>query len=999
MVGGHHQSPGGVDTAAEPPEVVVSEESQVQLAGFLAGSRLAGYRLEAQAGAGGMAVVWRARDERLNRLVALKILAPGMAADSAFRRRFIGESRAAAAVDDPHIIPVYEAGEADGVLFIAMRFVQGGDLRQVLRREGALPPDRAAEFVSPVASALDAAHRAGLVHRDVKPANVLVDAQEGRPDHVYLSDFGVSKGAMSAAGLTGTGMFIGTPDYSAPEQIQGRPVDGRTDQYALACVTYQLLTGTVPFERDQPMAVLYAQLSAPPPSVVSQRPGLPAAVDQVVAKGMAKVPEKRYESCGDFADALRDAIGLAPYHRPRPATAPPLPPPPSAPGGGSAGIAGVPVSAGIDVTGPDVPLREADGDSGTAGPRWRRRRRFAVRKRHGPSPADPAAPGPSTPAAAAAAPAESQPAGDLGTAASSGHLASPPPPAISSADIPSLVAVAPVTPVDLGAAVEPDPGVAVEPDPGVAVGADLAAAVDADLSAAAEGDPETVTFQAVSGAVMAGTAEAAAVAPVTGPGLPGGEADDAVGTAPPTGTMTAAPGDMPAAAIALTERQPTGDLGTAAMRSEPASPSASVASPSELMSPAVSDTPALPADPTAVSSGPALASTVDAAPAGAGGLPASALVTGPATGPGGVVRETDDGGTTEPPAPGPDALTNPGTGMAVPAQHPQFIDADRPGTISAWIPRRRLAAVAVACAILAAAATLPFVTTSAAHSPSPRSSPSPGNSAPRGQSPGPASPPVYSRVAIDLPAAYESIVPSVAFSPSGTTLAIAALSVCLWDIASQDCVPGPRLTTALSVAFSPDGNLLAAGDGTNGFTYLWSVAAKTMLVARLPDPAGEGVNSVAFSPDGKTLAAGDTNSRTFLWDVATQKLIATLTDYPSNGVYSVAFSPDGKILAAGDGNGRTFLWNATTDKPIGSVADLGGKGVESVAFSPDGEILAAGDANGSTFLWNIAAQKLITTLTDPGSGGISSVAFSPNGKTLATADENNNGHVYLWRIS
>ena len=196
------------------------------LAGLRAGSPVAGYRLEARVGAGGMAVVFRARDQRLGRLVALKVLAPALAADEVFRRRFIAESRAAAAVDDPHIIPVYEAGEAGGVLFIAMRFVIGGDLRRVLQREGPLPPGRAAEFLSPVASALDAAHGAGLVHRDVKPANILVDARPGRPDHVYLSDFGVSKGAVSSVSLTGTGQFLGTPEYSAPEQVQGRAWTG-----------------------------------------------------------------------------------------------------------------------------------------------------------------------------------------------------------------------------------------------------------------------------------------------------------------------------------------------------------------------------------------------------------------------------------------------------------------------------------------------------------------------------------------------------------------------------------------------------------------------------------------------------------------------------------------------------------------------------------------------------------------------------------------------------
>ena len=288
----------------------MSEDFAAQLAGFQPGTLVAGYRLEAQVGAGGMAVVFRARDERLGRLVALKILAPALASDQMFRRRFVAESRAAAAVDDPHIIPIYEAGEASGALFIAMRFVKGGDLRLILQREGALPPERAAGFISPVASALDAAHGTGLVHRDVKPANILVDARPGRPDHVYLSDFGVSKGAMSSVSLTAAGQFLGTPDYSAPEQIQGLRVDGRVDQYALACVAYQLLTGALPFERDQGMAVLFAHLSQPPPSLGA---GFPRAADQVVARALAKVPEKRYKSCQDFADALREALGVAPY--------------------------------------------------------------------------------------------------------------------------------------------------------------------------------------------------------------------------------------------------------------------------------------------------------------------------------------------------------------------------------------------------------------------------------------------------------------------------------------------------------------------------------------------------------------------------------------------------------------------------------------------------------------------------------------------------------------
>ena len=290
----------------------MSEDFSV-LAGVRAGSLVAGYRLEAQVGAGGMAVVFRARDERLGRLVALKILSPALAADPTFRRRFIAESRAAAAVDDPHIIPVFEAGEAGGVLFIAMRFVAVGDMRSVLDREGPLPPGRAAGFLSPVASALDAAHRAGLVHRDVKPANILVDARLGRPDHVYLSDFGISKGTLSSGGLTESGQFMGTPSYSAPEQIQGKPVDGRADEYSLACAAFELLSGAPPFPRDHATAVICAHMSEKPPPLTSRRPGFPPAVDGVLARALAKAPGDRYTSCGEFANALSKTFGFAPY--------------------------------------------------------------------------------------------------------------------------------------------------------------------------------------------------------------------------------------------------------------------------------------------------------------------------------------------------------------------------------------------------------------------------------------------------------------------------------------------------------------------------------------------------------------------------------------------------------------------------------------------------------------------------------------------------------------
>ena len=298
----------------------MSERPPVVPGGFAAGSRIAGYLLEEQIGQGGMAVVFRALDERLDRRVALKILAPALAADEAFRQRFIRESRAAAAVDDPHIIPVFEAGEASGVLFIAMRYVRGGDVRSLVRDRGPLPPDRAAEIVAQVASALDAAHGRGLVHRDVKPANMLLSAVAGtgsratgggRRDHVYLSDFGLSKASLQASGLTGTGQFLGTLDYVAPEQIEGKPVDGRADQYALACAAFELLTGVPPFQRREAMAVMYAQLHEQPPPPTRLRPGLPPAADGVFARALAKVPADRYESCRDFAIAMHAALGLA----------------------------------------------------------------------------------------------------------------------------------------------------------------------------------------------------------------------------------------------------------------------------------------------------------------------------------------------------------------------------------------------------------------------------------------------------------------------------------------------------------------------------------------------------------------------------------------------------------------------------------------------------------------------------------------------------------------
>ena len=294
-----------------------SAQRYAMMARLVPGSQLAGYVIEEQVGAGGMAVVFRARDGVLGRLAALKILSPALAADQEFRARFLRESRAVASVEEPHIIPVYGAGEVDGVLYIATKFVPGGDLADVLERAGgSLDPGRAVTFIEQVASALDAAHAAGLVHRDVKPGNVLVDVVPGRGEHAYLSDFGLSKRATAASGLTATGTFLGTPDYCAPEQIRGLPVDGRGDQYSLACMAFALLTGNLPFRRQESMATLFAHLNDPVPSLSRYRGDLPSATDAVLARGLAKEPQDRYGRCGEFAAALRDSLTGASYSAP-----------------------------------------------------------------------------------------------------------------------------------------------------------------------------------------------------------------------------------------------------------------------------------------------------------------------------------------------------------------------------------------------------------------------------------------------------------------------------------------------------------------------------------------------------------------------------------------------------------------------------------------------------------------------------------------------------------
>ena len=262
------------------------------------GSELAGYRLETLVGRGGMGVVYRAYDLALERPVALKILAPELAEDERFRERFLRESRLAASIDHPNIVPVYDAGEVAGELYIAMRYVDGAELKQLLA-EGPLPKEEAVAIAGQIAAALDAAHALGLVHRDVKPSNVLVTAD----GHVYLADFGLTRRLSDQAGGFEAGLSLGTPAYVAPEQIEGKDVDGRADQYSLACLLHECLTGVTPFARSTEAAVLFAHLEEVPPA--------PPGLEQVLPRALDKDPARRYPTCAELVDAARRALGIA----------------------------------------------------------------------------------------------------------------------------------------------------------------------------------------------------------------------------------------------------------------------------------------------------------------------------------------------------------------------------------------------------------------------------------------------------------------------------------------------------------------------------------------------------------------------------------------------------------------------------------------------------------------------------------------------------------------
>ena len=265
---------------------------------LLPGAEIAGCRIEAVAGRGGMGIVYRATQLSLDRPVAVKLIAPGRVGDPGFRERFERESRVAAAIDHPNVIPVYAAGEEGGHLYLVMRYVKGTDLQGLLARDRRLSAVRVAAIACQIGAALDAAHAVGLVHRDVKPANVLLSGE-----HAYLADFGLSQVVGTDTRLTSTGQWIGTVDFMAPEQFSGAEVDARADVYALGCVLYDALTGEVPYPRGTVPATMLAHMHEAPPRPTAIAEDVPAGFDRVIARALAKDPERRYPSAGDLGRA------------------------------------------------------------------------------------------------------------------------------------------------------------------------------------------------------------------------------------------------------------------------------------------------------------------------------------------------------------------------------------------------------------------------------------------------------------------------------------------------------------------------------------------------------------------------------------------------------------------------------------------------------------------------------------------------------------------------
>jgi serine/threonine-protein kinase len=980
-----------------------------------------------------MAVVFRAHDERLGRTIALKVLAPQWAKDADFRRRFIAESRAAAAVDDPHVIPVHEAGETDGVLFIAMRLVAGGDLRGVLAREGLLPPGRALDLLSPVASALDSAHAAGLVHRDVKPGNVLVDVRPGRPDHVYLSDFGLSKVVRSVTSLSVPGVYMGTPGYSSPEQIQGHPLDGRADQYSLACMTFELLTGQPPFERDQQVAVLLAHLNEPPPFLSARRPELSAATDAVLARALAKDPGQRYPSCQEFTEALRDALGLPPYASLTTRVA-----------AGTRTV--IPVSAPTASMWAHEPAPA--GPAPDKGDGRRRRRLLGI-----------------TLAVVVLMAAVVVPLTLTGSPGSK-------PPTTSASSKSPASATTPPRPTLIGTLADPGgtreyvSALAFAPDGSTLAVADrsLNGLPNGDIflwnthtktRTAAFADPETggvvslgvdsLAFSPDGHTLAAGDANGANFmwnittrkpAPLMVTQIPAGHVN-AVAFAPDGHTFASAydvAGSTTASiAVALWDTRTKARFAT--LTDANAGSSISMAYSPDGATLAVGDqngdtylwnVKIKKIIATFTDPGGQEVNTVAFSPDG------GTLATGDKNGSVYLWSTTSDThtGTFADPARAPVlsiAFAPHGTSLAVGDQSGStYLWNTKTQTITAALPdpgTEGVGSVAFApggtvlavgdyngstylWGLTVAAGARPAAGPSAAAAGSATASAT--AAPPRLQAP------AATLADPDLGPNRDDrgFVSSLAFAPGGTILAAAdgdapdgyLGNVYLWNTTTR------RLTGTLTdpdtegqginaVAFEPHGTTLATADD-DGNIDLWDTATRK-LTTTLMEPAVEGtgvVGTLAFKPGSTILATGTTGFSFYLWNMTTQQAIGPFSGpSKSHAPSSLAFAPGGTTLAVGEDNGSTYLFNTTSWKIAATLADPGGQVVVSVAYAPNGTVLAAGDYNGNTYVWDTKTDTISATLPDPDGAPVESVAYAPDGSVLAEADEN--GIITLWNTA
>jgi DNA-binding NarL/FixJ family response regulator len=293
-------------TVSPPPRVAPDDQAD-GAAELAIGSTFAGHRIDAIAGRGGMGVVYRATDLTLDRPVALKLLGSTLARDPVFRARFERECRLAAALDHPHVVPIFHAGAERGALYLTMRYIDGTDLRSLLAEERQLEPSRAVRIVAQVADALTEAHRHGLVHRDVKPGNVLITTRAGR-EHAFLTDFGITMDRVATTSLTKTGFAVGTADYMAPEQAQGVDVDSRADIYALGCILYRALAGAVLYEKDSDVEKMWAHIHEPPRALLEVRPELPPSLGDAVERALAKAPVDRQQTAGELAREVLAAV-------------------------------------------------------------------------------------------------------------------------------------------------------------------------------------------------------------------------------------------------------------------------------------------------------------------------------------------------------------------------------------------------------------------------------------------------------------------------------------------------------------------------------------------------------------------------------------------------------------------------------------------------------------------------------------------------------------------